>query len=139
MIPSAAKWCVYLSSRATPSIHPSGRRRAESSATIRLLFLFYGRDSAVPFCSPLLLLSRQTAGQYWTLKSFMGGRVAASRRVAANCVLLVGTAAAAEVKDIGRKSALVANLRHAIKQVGMNYGSNRLPCLITTCQMNRKR
>lgn len=105
MIPSAAKWCVYLSSRATPSIHPSGRRRAESSAAIRLLFLFYGRDSAVPFRSPLLLLSRQTAGQYWTLKSFMGGRVAASRRVSANCVLLVGAAAAAQVKDIGRKKS----------------------------------
>lgn len=60
MIPSAAKWCVYLSSR---QHSPSGRRRAESSAN-RLLFLFYGRDSAIR--SPLLL-SRQTAGQYWTL------------------------------------------------------------------------
>jgi hypothetical protein len=109
MIPSAAKWCVYLSSRTTPS----GRRRAESSET-RLLFLFYGRDSAVR----LLLLSRQTAGQYWTLKSFMGGRVAASRRVERACRRIafhLSGLPATGVKDIGRKrvygsAALFANL-----------------------------
>ena len=41
--------CLFIFSR--HSIYPSGRRRAESSATIRLLFLFYGRDSAVPYAS----------------------------------------------------------------------------------------